>query len=49
VLITPHPSASNLFARIAGAAPLRDANACRTYAEAGRRRLDDRLAREGAR
>lgn len=49
VLITPHPGASNLFARIAGEAPLRDANACRAYAEAGRRRLDERLAHEGGR
>lgn len=50
ILITPHPSASNLFARMAGEAPLRDANACRAYADAARQRLDDRLAREaGAR
>lgn len=49
VLITPHPSASNLFARIAGEAPLRDANACRAYAGTARRRLDERLAREGGR
>ncbi len=49
VLITPHPSASNLFARIAGEAPLRDANACRAYAEGARRRLDERLARERGR
>ncbi len=48
ILITPHPSASNLFARLAGEAPLRDANACRAYAETGRQRLDERLAREAA-
>lgn len=49
VLITPHPGASNLFPRLAGVAPLVDPAACPTYAEAGRRRLDERLAREGAR
>lgn len=48
VLITPHPSASNLFERLAGRAPLADANACRAYAETARRRLDERLAREAA-
>lgn len=46
ILITPHPGASNLFARMAGEAPLRDTTACRAYVEAARQRLDDRLARE---
>ncbi len=49
LLITPHPGASNLFARMAGEAPLRDRNACRAYAEAGRERLDGRLAQERGR
>lgn len=46
ILITPHPSASNLFARIAGKAPLIDRTACRKLVDASRKRLDDRLARE---
>lgn len=49
VLVTPHPSASNLFPRLAGTAPLADRGGCRAYAAAGARRLDDRLAREAAR
>lgn len=48
ILITPHPSASNLFERLAGQAPLADREACRRYAEAARARLDQRLAGEGA-
>lgn len=46
ILITPHPSFSNLFARLAGKAPLVDANACRKLVAAMRQRLDDRLAKE---
>lgn len=46
ILITPHPGASNLFARLAGAAPLVDANACIAYARGAAKRLDDRLAKE---
>jgi len=49
VLITLHPSASKLFEHLAGAAPLADAAACKAYAETGRQRLDERLARESAR
>jgi len=48
VLITPHPSASNLFARLAGKAPLVDPGACQTYAAAARTRLADRLRSEAA-
>lgn len=48
ILITPHPTASHLFARLAGDAPLIDPGACRTYAEGARARLDDRLAKERA-
>lgn len=48
VLITPHPQASNLFARIAGKAPLDDPEACRAYAKAASERLDARLAAEDA-
>lgn len=48
LLITPHPGASDLFARLAGEAPLIDANGCKTYAAAAAKRLDDRLAKEAA-
>lgn len=46
LLMTPHPSASNLFARMAGQAPLVDANACRTYIDQAEARFADRLAKE---
>lgn len=48
LLITPHPSASNLFARLASEAPLVDAGACKTYAADAAKRLDERLAKEAA-
>lgn len=48
ILITPHPSASNLFDRLASEAPLVDATACKTYAEGAAKRLRDRLAKEAA-
>ena len=46
VLITPHPSMSNLFDRIAGKQPLIDKAACKNLVTAMRKRLDDRLAKE---
>jgi metallo-beta-lactamase class B len=46
VLLTPHPSASNLFPRLAGRAPLGSRQACAAYAEGARRRLDERLSGE---
>lgn len=46
ILVTPHPSGSNLYDRLAGKAPLRDRKACATYAAAARTRLDKRLASE---
>ncbi len=46
LLITPHPSASDLFERLAGRAKLADSAACRAYAEAARTRFEQRLARE---
>ena len=46
--VTPHPGGSNLFARLAGTAPLVDAKGCQTYAEGASKRLDDRLAKEDA-
>ena len=48
ILITPHPSSSNLFERLSGKAPLSDRRACRLYAEAGRERLNQRLAKENS-
>ncbi|WP_260580960.1 subclass B3 metallo-beta-lactamase [Sphingopyxis sp. PET50] len=48
LLITPHPGASNFFARLAGEAPLVDADGCKTYAAAAAKRLDERLAKEAA-
>lgn len=48
ILITPHPSASNLFARLAGQAALGDPGACRAYVETARQRLDARIAGEQA-
>ena len=50
VLITPHPSASQLWTRIGPTAktPLVDAGACRAYAQRATERLDKRLADEAA-
>ena len=48
ILITPHPSASNLVARFGGRAPLEDSNACRDYSAKLTRQLDERLAKEAA-
>ena len=49
ILVTPHPSASALFERLAGQKPLVDPQACVRYAKAGEVRLDKRLAEEAAR
>lgn len=46
VLITPHPSASDFFARLSGKAPLVDPAACRTYAQSAQERFEARLASE---
>lgn len=46
ILVTPHPSASDLFERLAGRAKLEDPDACRSYADAARDRFEARLARE---
>jgi len=47
ILVTPHPSASSLFERFAGAAPLSDPTGCQRYAQTWLGRLDERLAQEG--
>jgi metallo-beta-lactamase class B len=46
LLITPHPSASNLFDRLSGKAPLADPTGCRTYAATAGKRLYERLAKD---
>ena len=48
ILMTPHPSASNMIARMTGKAPLEDANGCRDYSATLTKRLDERLAKEAA-
>ena len=46
ILLTPHPSASNLKERMTGAAPLFDEQGCKVYAAKLGRMLDERLAKE---
>lgn len=53
ILVTPHPGASNLWARLTardqgGAPALIDAEGCKRYAAAGRAQLEKRLATERA-
>jgi len=48
LLVTPHPGASNLYERLAGNAALIDRNACKAYADHGRKALNERLAMERA-
>jgi metallo-beta-lactamase class B len=48
VLMTPHPSASDMFARFAGIKPFSLPGACRDYAAGGEKRLADLLASEAA-
>ena len=46
ILITPHPSASNMLDRMAGRAPWIDSEACENYAAALRERLEERIQKE---
>ena len=46
VLLTPHPAASNLLARLRGDAPLADAGACKAFSANARANLAARLANE---
>ncbi|GAB4119968.1 MAG: hypothetical protein Tsb0027_14880 [Wenzhouxiangellaceae bacterium] len=46
LLLTPHPSASDMRTRLAGQAAWIDADACKIYAVKVSQRLDDRLAKE---
>jgi len=45
ILLTPHPSASDMVKRL-GDANVQNANACRDYAASLTKHLDDRLAKE---
>ena len=46
ILITPHPSASDMVNRFALGKPLDDSNACKNYAAELTKKLDERLAKE---
>jgi len=46
ILLTPHPSASDMPHRLALGRPLLDPNACKDYAAKLSKQLDDRLAKE---
>lgn len=46
ILVTPHPGASDFFARVSARKPLGDAGACKAYAEAALARFEARLAKE---
>jgi metallo-beta-lactamase class B len=48
ILLTPHPSASQMPERLALGKPLLDGNACKAYAADRTKDLDDRLAKEAA-
>jgi metallo-beta-lactamase class B len=48
ILLSPHPSASDMVKRLAGKAPLENRDACRDYAAAITKQLDERLAKEKA-
>jgi metallo-beta-lactamase class B len=48
IVLTPHPSASNMADRFAGKAELFDPAGCKNYAAAKTRALDERLAKEVA-
>lgn len=46
ILLTTHPSAGDVHARLAGSKPLRDPGACKAYAARSANALDKRLAKE---
>lgn len=48
ILLTPHPSASDMASRVAGKAALTDTSACRDFAARQQKKLDERLAKEAA-
>lgn len=46
LLLTPHPSASHMFERFKGEAPMFERQACRSYADAYEQKLEQRLMLE---
>jgi metallo-beta-lactamase class B len=48
ILLTPHPSGSDMRRRMIGEAPLFDPDGCRNYANGVTKRLEERLAKEAA-
>ncbi|QIK78418.1 subclass B3 metallo-beta-lactamase [Sphingomonas piscis] len=48
IVLTPHPSASNMPDRMSGKAPLVNADGCKDYAATKTKALDARLAKEAA-
>ncbi len=46
IILSPHPSKVNNFARLSGKAALVDADACKTYSAAGLAQLEKRLVKE---
>jgi metallo-beta-lactamase class B len=48
ILLTPHPSASQMPERLALGRPILDGDACKNYAAARTKDLDERLAKEAA-
>ncbi|MGN6357408.1 MAG: subclass B3 metallo-beta-lactamase [Novosphingobium sp.] len=48
ILVTPHPAASDFFARVSARKPLGDPRACKAYAAAAEERFAARLAKEEA-
>jgi metallo-beta-lactamase class B len=48
ILLTPHPSASDMPDRLIDRAPLTDPDGCRNYAASIAKKLDERLAKERA-
>jgi metallo-beta-lactamase class B len=48
ILVTPHPSPSHMPERLALGRPLLDDQACKNYATARAKDLDERLAKEAA-
>ena len=48
ILLTPHPAASDMPRRLALGQPMFDPDACKAYAAARSRDLDERLAKEAA-
>ena len=47
IILTPHPSASKMVARLAGELPFVNTSGCSGYAAGIAKRLDNRLAKEG--